>query len=158
MGEDPGAVGTRALDEGAVPPETTTADAPAAAPRTTTGDATRTTTGDAPATRDATRTPDNPAELRAEIERTRLELGDTVAALAEKTDVKARAKEKVAEVRHNVTEKKTELMGRARESSPDGANSAADQVRTKAQENPVPTAAIAAFVGGFLFGRITKRS
>ena len=49
--------------------------------------------------------PEDAAQLRAEIERTRRELGDTVAALAEKTDVKARAKEKVSEVRHNVTEK-----------------------------------------------------
>jgi ElaB/YqjD/DUF883 family membrane-anchored ribosome-binding protein len=121
MGEDPGAVSTRALDEqGATPPE-------------------------------------DPAQLRDDIERTRQDLGDTVAALAEKTDVKARAKEKVSEVRHNVTEKRTELMGKARESSPDGASSAAVQARTKAQENPVPTAALAAFVGGFLFGRITKR-
>jgi hypothetical protein len=30
------------------------------------------------------------------------------------------------------------------------------QVKTKAQENPVPTAAIAAFVGGFLLGRLSK--
>jgi ElaB/YqjD/DUF883 family membrane-anchored ribosome-binding protein len=110
-------------------------------------------TGRAPVTNGA----DSPQALREEIERTRRDLGDTVAALAEKTDVKARAKEKVSEVRHNVAEKKTELMGRARETSPDGANSAAVQVREKAQENPVPTAALAAFVGGFLFGRITKR-
>jgi hypothetical protein len=122
MGEDPGAVSARALDE-----------------------------------RDAAETTEDPAQLRADIERTREDLGDTVAALAEKTDVKARAKEKVAEVRHNVTEKRTELMGKARESSPDGANSAAVQVRAKAQANPVPTAAIAALVGGFLLGRITRR-
>jgi ElaB/YqjD/DUF883 family membrane-anchored ribosome-binding protein len=127
MGEDPGAVSTRALNE----------------------------SGTAPSSQQP---PEDPAQLRDDIERTRQDLGDTVAALAEKTDVKARAREKVAEVRHNVNEKKTELMGRARESSPDGANTAAVQVRTKAQENPVPTAAIAAFVGGFLFGRITKRS
>jgi chromosome segregation ATPase len=136
MGEDPGAVSARALDESGVPQRTTVGDAPAAA---------------------AQPTPETPEELREEIERTRQDLGDTVAALAEKTDVKARAKDKVAEVKSNVTEKKTELMGRARESSPDGANSAAVQVRTKAQQNPVPTAALAAFVGGFLFGRITKR-
>jgi len=49
------------------------------------------------------------------------------------------------------------LMGKARETSPDGASSAAVQVRTKAQQNPVPTAALAAFVGGVLLGRITKR-
>jgi Protein of unknown function (DUF3618) len=136
MGEDPGAVSTRALDESGVPQPTTTGDAPAAA---------------------AHPTPESPAELRADIERTRQDLGDTVAALAEKTDVKARARDKVAEVKSTVNEKKSELMGRARESSPEGANSAAVQVRTKAQQNPVPTAALAAFVGGFLFGRITKR-
>jgi hypothetical protein len=126
MGEDPGAVSTRALEE----------------------------QGAAPAQQPP---PEDPAQLRVDIERTRQDLGDTVAALAEKTDVKARAKEKVSEVRQNVTEKRTELMGKARESSPDGASSAAVQVRAKAQENPIPTAALAAFVGGFLFGRITKR-
>ncbi|HEX2102997.1 MAG TPA: DUF3618 domain-containing protein [Solirubrobacteraceae bacterium] len=102
-------------------------------------------------------TPEDPEQLREDIERTRQDLGDTVAALAEKTDVKARAKEKVAEVRQNVNHKRTELVGRARETSPGGASSAAVQVRTKAQENPIHTAAIAAFVGGFLLGRITAR-
>jgi ElaB/YqjD/DUF883 family membrane-anchored ribosome-binding protein len=126
MGEDPGAVSTRALDESGAAPQ-------------------------------SQQPPEDPAQLRDDIERTRQDLGDTVAALAEKTDVKARAKEKVSEVKHNVNEKRTELMGKARDSSPDSANSAAVQVRSKAQENPVPTAALAAFVGGFLFGRITKR-
>ena len=119
--------------------------------------------------------PDDPALLRAEIERTRLELGETVAALAEKTDVKARTKEKVADVRHSMQEKRvalmekrTALVGKAREASPDstgstavqvrdGASSAAVQVRAKVQQNPVPTAAIAAFVGGIVLGRILKR-
>ena len=126
MGEDPGAISTRALNE----------------------------SGDAPQSQQP---PEDPAQLREDIERTRQDLGDTVAALAEKTDVKARAKDKVSEVKHNVNEKRTELMGKARDSSPDSANSAAVQVRAKAQDNPVPTAALAAFVGGFLFGRITKR-
>jgi ElaB/YqjD/DUF883 family membrane-anchored ribosome-binding protein len=36
-----------------------------------------------------------PAEIRAEIDQTREDLGDTVEALAEKTDVKAQAKAKV---------------------------------------------------------------
>jgi ElaB/YqjD/DUF883 family membrane-anchored ribosome-binding protein len=101
--------------------------------------------------------PDDPEQLRADIERTREDLGDTVAALAEKSDVKARARDKVSEVRQTVNQRRTELVGRARESSPDGATSAADQVRAKAQEKPVHTAAIAAFVGGFLVGRITAR-
>jgi hypothetical protein len=40
--------------------------------------------------------PETPEELRDDIERTRRDLGDTVAALADKTDVKSRAKERVA--------------------------------------------------------------
>jgi ElaB/YqjD/DUF883 family membrane-anchored ribosome-binding protein len=107
--------------------------------------------------RTAGQTPEDPQQLRAEIERTRQDLGDTVAALAEKTDVRARAKEKVSEVRQNVNHRRTELVGRAREASPDGASSAAVQVREKAQQNPIPAAAIGAFVGGFLLGRITSR-
>jgi ElaB/YqjD/DUF883 family membrane-anchored ribosome-binding protein len=102
-------------------------------------------------------TPEDPAQLREDIERTRQDLGDTVAALAEKTDVKTRAKDKVTEVKQNVNQRRTELVGRARESSPDGASSAVEQVRAKAQEKPIHTAAIAAFVGGFLLGRITSR-
>jgi ElaB/YqjD/DUF883 family membrane-anchored ribosome-binding protein len=101
--------------------------------------------------------PEDPEQLRADIERTREDLGETVAALAEKTDVKARAKEKVAEVRHNVSEKREGVMDRARESSPDGAGSAAVQVRERARANPVATAAIAALAGGFVLGRMTKR-
>jgi ElaB/YqjD/DUF883 family membrane-anchored ribosome-binding protein len=97
---------------------------------------------------------DDPAELRAEIERTRRELGDTVAALAEKTDVKARAREKVADVRQTVNERRAELVTRARENSPDGAGSAAVQLRDRAQENPLTVAAIAAFAGGFILGRL----
>ena len=64
------------------------------------------------------------AALRAEIAQTRADLGETVQALAAKADVKARAKEKVAEVRQNVTQKGTVMAGRAREASPDGASSA----------------------------------
>ena len=96
---------------------------------------------------------DSTEALRVEIERTRLALGDTVEALAGKTDVKARAKGKAAEVRHTVTER----LGRARQAGPDGPSAAAGQVRAKAQANPIPTAAAAALVGGFLLGRITKR-
>jgi ElaB/YqjD/DUF883 family membrane-anchored ribosome-binding protein len=98
----------------------------------------------------------DPQQLRAEIERTRRDLGETVAALAEKTDVKARAREKVSEVRHTVSERRAELVTRARETTPDGAGSAAVQLRDKAQENPLPVAAIAAFAGGFILGRITS--
>ncbi len=100
---------------------------------------------------------ETPEELRDDIERTRRELGDTVGALADKTDVKTRAKERVAEVKQNVTGKREQVMGRARESTPDSAGSAATQITGKARENPIPVAAVAAFVGGFLAGRISRR-
>ena len=134
MGEDPGAVSTRAVDESGVPPE-------------------QTTVGDAP----AQSTPDNPAEMREEIERTRQDLGDTVAALAEKTDVKAQAKRKVQETKATVVDRKNELVGKAKEASPASASSAATQASQKARENPLPLAALGAFAAGFLAGRITKR-
>ena len=92
-----------------------------------------------------------PEQIRREIEDTREDLGDTAAALAAKTDVKARAKEKVDGVKQTIAEKK-ESFGA---SSSDG--SGGDAAGASAQENPIPTAAIAAFVGGFLFGRITSR-
>src|SRR5204863_2291006 len=47
----------------------------------------------------------SPEEIRREIEETRQELGDTAAALAAKTDVKSRAKEKVEDIKQTVTEK-----------------------------------------------------
>jgi len=100
-------------------------------------------------------TPDDPQQLRQDIERTREDLGETVAALAEKSDVKARAKDKVAEVRDKVDEKRAAITNRS--PSGDGGPSAVDQVREKAQDNPVATAALAAFVGGLVFGRLTKR-
>jgi hypothetical protein len=48
-------------------------------------------------------------------------------------------------------------MGRARESTPDSAGTAATQIKGKAQENPIPVAAVAAFLGGFIAGRISRR-
>src|SRR3954462_9563597 len=103
----------------------------------------------------------SPEQIRREIEDTREELGDTAAALAAKTDVKARAKEKVDDVKQTIAEKK-DSFGSSTGADGDGgasaqANAAAAQIKSKAQENPIPTAAIAAFVGGFLFGRITAR-
>ena len=50
----------------------------------------------------AQQAPMDAAALRAEIERTRTDLGNTVAALAAKTDVKARAKDAVADAADNV--------------------------------------------------------
>jgi anti-sigma-K factor RskA len=43
------------------------------------------------------------AELRQDIERTRQQLGETAGALAAKADVKARAKQKARQVKHQAT-------------------------------------------------------
>jgi hypothetical protein len=94
-----------------------------------------------------------PEEIRAEIEERRRELGDTVAALAEKADVKARAKQKVAEVKQSASGKKDELLGTARQASPDAAVAAASQVVARARERPAPFVAAGAFVAGFIAGR-----
>ncbi len=99
----------------------------------------------------------DPEEIRAEIDETRRELGETVAALSAKTDVKAQAQERVDELKATVTEKKDEFAGKAQEISPESVQAAASAGATKARENPVPVAAIAAFAVGFVLGRVSSR-
>jgi ElaB/YqjD/DUF883 family membrane-anchored ribosome-binding protein len=99
----------------------------------------------------------SPEEIRADIERTREELGDTAAAVAQKADVKAQAKAKFDETRQSVADKKDEVVGKAKESSPDSASQVAGQAASRARENPLPAAAGAAFVVGFLLGRLSGR-
>ena len=70
-----------------------------------------------------------PEEIEAEIERTRRELGDTVAAVAEKADVKAQARAKVEETK---------------QAASDRAVQSRDRVVAGVLENPVPAAAGAA--------------
>ena len=100
----------------------------------------------------------DPEQLREEIEETRRELGDTVEALAAKADVKSRVREKVESTKESAAQKKDELLGKARESSPDTVTAGASQATQKAKENPVPVAAVGSFLGGFVLGRLTKRS
>ena len=101
--------------------------------------------------------PRDPEEIQREIEETRRELGGTVEAFAQKTDVKAQAKRKVAETKASVAEKRQELLGKAKEASPDSAATAVAGASQKAGENPLPLAAAGAFAFGFLAGRFTKR-
>jgi hypothetical protein len=100
----------------------------------------------------------DPEQIREQIEETRHELGDTVEALAAKTDVKAQAKRKVAETKSSVAEKKDELLGKAQEASPDDAAEAATRLAEKSRANPLPPVAAATFLAGLLIGRITKRT
>jgi ElaB/YqjD/DUF883 family membrane-anchored ribosome-binding protein len=99
----------------------------------------------------------DPKQIEREIEQTREELGETVEALAKKTDVKAQAQRKVEDTKASISEKKDQLLGQAKQASPDSAAAAASQAADKARANPVPTAALGAFAAGFLFGRLTKR-
>ena len=119
-----------------------------------------------------------PEQLRTEIDETREDLGDTVEALAAKTDVKTRARERADELKSSALHKKDELLSKVKPSSSDGdatavageptgspaggarsvdAKATARRVKTMAQENPVPTAALAAFIGGAAFGRLISR-
>ena len=100
----------------------------------------------------------DPEQLREEIEETRRELGDTVEALAAKADVKSRVREKVESTKESAAQKKDDLLGKARETSPDSVSAGASQATQKAKENPLPVAAVGAFVAGFLLGRLTKKS
>ena len=54
----------------------------------------------------------DPAQIGREIEQTREQLGDTVEALVQKTDVKARAKEKLEDTKATFAEKKERMSGR----------------------------------------------
>lgn len=80
----------------------------------------------------------SPAEIRTEIEETRSELGDTVEALAEKTDVKAQAKAKVEDVKAQV-----------KEAAPESPEEAQALVR----QNPKPFAIAGGVVVLFLLWR-----
>ena len=88
----------------------------------------------------------DPEQLRREIEQIRRELGETVAQLALKADVKGQAREKVQEVKAN-----------ALRHTPDSARGGAQQVATGAREHPIPVATVAALVIGFLLGRLFAR-
>ena len=96
-------------------------------------------------------------QLQREIEETREQLGDTVEALAQKADVKAHARQKLEDIKASLSEKREQLLGKAKDASPDSAATAAAQASHKARENPLPVAAVGAFAVGFLAGRRTKR-
>jgi ElaB/YqjD/DUF883 family membrane-anchored ribosome-binding protein len=119
-----------------------------------TGSAAVTGVGDQPAPAQG---PREPEAIQREIEQTREDLGDTVEALAHKTDVKAQAKQKLDETKASVSETKDRVFGKAKDTSPDGAATAAAQVSQKARENPLAVAALGALAAGFLIGRSTRR-
>lgn len=82
----------------------------------------------------------SPEQIRREIAAVRGDLGNTVEALAAKADVKARARERVEEIKTG-----------AREKAPRGADP--ERVVAVARQNPLPLAVGVALLAGFLVGR-----
>jgi hypothetical protein len=109
---------------------------------------------DAVEEQEGTRTP---AEIRADIEQTRVEVGDTVEALAEKTDVKAQAQQRADEVKDNVRAKVDDVKAKARDATPESAQQGGQQVVEKIRANPLPLIGAGALLTAFLLGRRSAR-
>lgn len=86
-----------------------------------------------------------PEEIREEIDETREELGDTVAAATEKTDVKKQAKAKAKE-----------LGDKAKAAAPETPAEGVQQARSFAQQNPA-VAVAGALVGLLVLWRLLRR-
>lgn len=102
----------------------------------------------------------DPERIRQQIEETRAELGDTVAALAVKADVKQQARDRADAVRRTARAKRDALLGRAGERRPGTSETVTHASSTAAQRaraHPLPLVAAGASAAGFLLGRLTKR-
>lgn len=103
----------------------------------------------------------DPVRIRAQIEQTRVELGDTVAALAHKTDVKQQARERVAATREKAMAKKEALLHRDHDHEPrpalERASHAGRLAAERTRAHPLAAIAVAAAAGGFLLGRLSSR-
>jgi ElaB/YqjD/DUF883 family membrane-anchored ribosome-binding protein len=91
---------------------------------------------------------EDPNAIRADIERTRADMGDTVDALGYKADVKSRAKDRINET-------KDRLTGKVSDVTPDGRQ--VKRAAGLAQENPLGLA-IGGIAVGFLAGIVAPSS
>jgi ElaB/YqjD/DUF883 family membrane-anchored ribosome-binding protein len=91
-------------------------------------------------------------QIRAEIDQTREEMGDTVAAVAAKTDVKAQAQAKVDEVKAQAKVK----LDQARQAAPESPQDGFQQAQALAKENPKPVAIGAAVLALFALWRLLR--
>jgi hypothetical protein len=95
----------------------------------------------------------SPEEIRRDIEQTREEVGDTVEALAAKTDVKAQAHARVEEIKTNVHAKADEARAAVREHAP----SSAQEGVAKAGEHKLVLLGAGALLVAFWLGRRSGR-
>lgn len=103
----------------------------------------------------ATPSTDDTDQLRRQIEHTREDLGDTVAALADKADVKAQASVKADEIKEQASAKADEIKEKVHEVE-ETAKAKAYEAGDKAKENPVPLV-IAGLVVLLVLNRFRKR-
>ena len=105
---------------------------------------------------------EDPDRIRAEIEQTRAEMGETVDALGYKTDVKARAKDSIQDKKESVmgvaSSAKDRLVGAGQsvgDATPDSeqVKHQARRAKSVAQENPLGLA-VGAVAVGFLAGML----
>jgi len=102
----------------------------------------------------------DPDRIRADIEQTRAELGDSVDALAAKADVKARAKDTAEAAKDRAKAAAEAAKDRAKaaaEAAGERAKETTEQVRETVRRRPAPVAAalagVAAVIGAVVFVR-----
>jgi Protein of unknown function (DUF3618) len=95
------------------------------------------------------------SQIREEIKETRAEMGNTVDALAYKTDVRTRVKESVADKRHRLIRQVQGTTGKVGDATPDGQQlkDGAKQAVGVAEENPIGLL-LGGVAAGFLAGML----
>ena len=91
---------------------------------------------------------EDPNAIRADIERTRAEMGDTVDAIGYKADVKSRARDKISDTKDRIT-------GKVADVTPDGHE--VKHAAGVAQENPLGLA-LGGVAVGFIAGMLVPSS
>jgi len=98
---------------------------------------------------------DEPSQIREEIELTRAEMGDTVDALAHKTDVRSRVRESIDDKKERLRNQMAGTSSRIGDAAPDGrqVKEGARQAVGVAEENPIGLA-LGGLAAGFLAGML----
>jgi ElaB/YqjD/DUF883 family membrane-anchored ribosome-binding protein len=99
----------------------------------------------------------DPGEVRQAIEQDRLELADTVQALAQKADVKQRVRESVSKNADQLQNKANDVVSKVRGVTPDQVQSGLGSATESVRQRPFPFAVAGAFFVGLLLGRLMGR-